>query len=421
MSLPTGILLLSIFAASFWLLLRVRRKITDIAEAMETRQSELDDVGGSWLTGLVGLPRLRSATNQLLQEHASRSAAERSHLDQIQATLGRIREAVLLISDENQVLMASDAFRQYYPAALNPLGKRLESLVRGLEFTEYVLQLRQSGSGERRSCEVRIEGRPYWFEITGTRLPGFGAEAASSLLVMHDITRQKHLEAMRTEFVANVSHELRTPVTIIKGFADTLVEDHAELAPEDQHRFLIKIQKNSDRLHRLLEELLQLSRLEGGQEMLELEAHRLSRVASEAAENFRHRMGPNLRLEIDIEPEGDRARMDPLRLTQVLDNLLDNVLRHARGATLVRVLVRREGSKILCAVEDNGPGIPEADLPRIFERFYRVDKGRSRELGGTGLGLSIVKHIIQAHGGEVFARSRLGQGSRIGFALPAVD
>jgi signal transduction histidine kinase len=246
----------------------------------------------------------------------------------------------------------------------------------------------------------------------------------STLLVLHDITKLKELEVMRREFVANVSHELRTPLTIIKGFAETLIDDAETLQSDSRERFTKKILTNADRLHVLVEDLLTISRLESKPEQIEPIAQPLKPLFEEVAENYRTRLDPaTQRIDLAVEDEVDVVLFDRYRIHQVLDNFIENAFRYAPNFTRITLEAKldSERQKVLCAVVDDGPGIPEKDLPHVFERFYRVDKGRSRERGGTGLGLSIVKHIIQLHGGSVSAESRLGEGSRMRFTLPAVE
>ncbi|MCD8482324.1 MAG: ATP-binding protein [Verrucomicrobia bacterium] len=264
--------------------------------------------------------------------------------------------------------------------------------------------IKQQGSGEHKEVKVTIGKQGRWLEVTGTRLPEQKTdEGVLTLFVLHDISAMKNLERMRTDFVANVSHELRTPVTIIKGYVDTLVEDRTTLDDSEQERFLQKIQRNVSRLHELLEDLLMLSRLESSMEVLELEPLKLTPLLNELADNFNMRLEAGKQtIEVKIESSCDQVLADKLRIQQVLENLMENVLRHAKGFTSMNLRVERLDKFLCCWVEDNGQGIPPTEIPHIFERFYRVDKSRSRESGGTGLGLSIVKHIIQQHGGKVF-------------------
>jgi len=237
--------------------------------------------------------------------------------------------------------------------------------------------------------------------------------------VQEDIAQLRRSDQVRKDFTANVSHELRTPLAAIKAFAETLHEGAAE-DPEHRAEFIQEIESNADRMTRLVDDLLTLSTLDSKARSRALESVDLMRVAAEVTATLKplaSRKELGLRLEPfhDIPPvRGDRGQ-----LKQVLTNLLDNAVKYTPEKGLVRVSASCAESRVTVSVQDTGPGIPAEDLPRIFERFYRVDKARSRELGGTGLGLAIVKHIVEAHGGSVAVESRPGAGSTFRFTLPA--
>jgi len=367
-----------------------------------------------------GLAGLQVALNNLVAENRRLSQTEKSYLDQISATLGSVQEAVLIVNADNYVMLANEALQQMLRSPESPIDRRLEGMIHGSDFYEYVRRVKSGGSADVFVSEVSVGGRTLWLEVTGARLPTQdGTSSVLTLFVLHDITKQKQLERVRTEFVANVSHELRTPVTIIKGFVDALIDDCAGLSAEEQQRFLRKIQNNVARLHQMLEELLMLSRLESNPDAIKRERHSLGRVVAESAESFQMRLDPaRQQLRVELAQEPDVVLLDRLRISQVVENLLENALRHARGFTALTVRTRVVPPNVICEVCDDGAGIPAKDLPHIFERFYRVDKGRSRESGGTGLGLSIVKHIVQQHGGEISAESTLGKGTTIRVAVP---
>jgi two-component system phosphate regulon sensor histidine kinase PhoR len=239
------------------------------------------------------------------------------------------------------------------------------------------------------------------------------------LFVLHDITRQKKLESIRKDFVANVSHELRTPLSIIKGYVETLVDGHRDMPLQDRDRFLHTIQRHAERLHSLLEDLLALSRLESVNPGLHRESASLAELLGGLVEDVRGRPAAREhRISLSVDPAIGRLSLDPLKITQVCENLLDNALKYTPSASQIEVNARLKGGEAEVCIRDNGSGIPPADLPHLFERFYRVDKGRSREKGGTGLGLSIVKHIVQLHGGRVWAESEPGKGAAFYFTVP---
>ena len=228
-------------------------------------------------------------------------------------------------------------------------------------------------------------------------------------------------ENIRRDFVANVSHELRTPVAIVKGFAETLDDDYDELSGKKRREFIGKIRKNSDRLCSLVEDLLQLAELESPSQALSLEDGNLAKVAQAVAERFEEQLGQETQsIRLELAEEEQTVRFDPVKIERVIENLLDNALRYARDFSVItiRTIIDGEAREIRCEVEDDGRGIPEKDLPHLFERFYRVDKGRSRESGGTGLGLSIVKHVVELHGGSVTTRSEMNKGTIFSFSLP---
>jgi signal transduction histidine kinase len=226
---------------------------------------------------------------------------------------------------------------------------------------------------------------------------------------------------MRTDFVANVSHELRTPLTIIKGFSETLVDDHDSLSDEAKIRFTNKIKNNAERLHLLVEDLLTLSRLESQPDQLDYSVQALDKLMQEVQESYSDRLiRGEQTIKLAFDSEIQPFVFDRYRINQVLDNLVENAFRYASEFTLLELSAElsEDKSYIICKVSDDGPGIPKKSLPHLFERFYRVDKGRSKEKGGTGLGLSILKHIILLHGGVVRAESKVGEGTSIIFSLP---
>ncbi len=398
------------------------RATEELAEA--ARQGvPLLEFGGRAGAHAKGIKKLTTFVNTLVEDYRRLREAEQDHLTRIKATLGNLREAVLIINKDNILLLANEALRQLLGMKEAPVGKRIETLLRSSALAEYIRGIRLGGAAEHTEMEFGVGQKVLWFEVTGARLSGHrGDEDDLVLLIMHDITRQKRLERVRTEFVANVSHELRTPVTVIKGFVETLLEDRADLAEEEQVRFLNMIQKNVHRLHALLEELLLLSRLEASESILKKETVALADVLREVAETYSEQ-SRELECAVIVEEraEGVRVRGDPLRLSQVFENLTENAFKHARGLSSLRLYVDRRDGEAVVGVIDNGAGIPAADLSHVFERFYRVEKGRSRESGGTGLGLAIVKHIVQLHGGRVEVASTPGKGTTFRCYFPAAE
>ncbi len=269
------------------------------------------------------------------------------------------------------------------------------------------------GEGGEDAVELRVHGRT--LALTARPLPA----ARGAVLAFHDLTAVRRLETVRRDFVANVSHELKTPLTVVGGFAETLADDPA-LAPAPR-RFAQTIRSNATRMQRIVDDLLDLSRIESG-------GWRPAPTAVDVAAAAADALGPardaaaarGLPLRIEPDPEAPAVHADPTAVRQMLSNLVENAVRHTpAGAVTVYTRADPADHAVWLGVRDTGVGIPPAHLPRIFERFYRADPGRSREQGGTGLGLAIVKHLAEAHGGEVRARSVLGEGTTIEVRFPA--
>jgi two-component system phosphate regulon sensor histidine kinase PhoR len=366
---------------------------------------------------------LCDATGDLVEETARLRQLRASHLAQLEATLGSLREAVLIIDSGNRVVLANQALQEIFPHTARALGQRLESVLRGVAFLHYVEMVRQGAAQPQQEIEFVEGGHSTWVEATGAPIRSLdGAPDPWALFVLHDITRQKKLEAVRREFVANVSHELRTPLSVIKGYVETLVDGHREIPVDDRERFLRTIQRHTERLNSLLEDLLTLSRLESVNPGLKREPLNLARLLEEILDDYRARpAAAGHRLNANLDRNQGSVPADPLKFTQAVENLLDNALKYTPAGSTINVSLRLREGDAEVSVQDNGPGIPPMDLPHIFERFYRVEKGRSREKGGTGLGLSIVKHIVQLHGGRVRVESVPGQGTAFYFSLPLVE
>ncbi len=396
-----------------------RRAVESLYQAVERRQRLLRED----LPGALGRPwdNLCATVGGLLDEVAHLRQLRTGQLAQLEATLGSLREAVLVIDAGNHIVLANPALQAIFPRATRILGERLELVLQSATFLTQVEAVRRGAAAPQQEIEFVEGDHSTWLEVTGTRIPPLdGARGNWALFVLHDVTRQKKLESVRREFVANVSHELRTPLSVIKGYVETLVDGHREIPVADREKFLLTIQRHTERLNSLLEDLLALSRLESVNPGLRREPVGLATLLTGIVDDFRARpatAGHDLR---GVLGAGlGELSLDPLKITQAVENLLDNAVKYTPVGARIEVAAQRNDGEIVLSVRDNGPGIPAADLPHLFERFYRVDKGRSREKGGTGLGLSIVKHIVQLHGGRVWVESTPGQGSVFYFSLPA--
>jgi signal transduction histidine kinase len=254
--------------------------------------------------------------------------------------------------------------------------------------------------------------------IIARAAPTAGGAAHGAVLVLHDISDLRRADQIRRDFVANVSHELRTPLTAIRGYIEALSDGDASV--EESRRFLEIIRRHTQRMERLVKDLLRLARLDAGQETLDLiacEARGLAEaVVADVAPAAEER---HQRVEVTIRPGSELIRVDPAKLHDALRNLVANAITYAPEHTTIRIESAQVGGRIEISVSDEGPGIPEEDLARVFERFYRVDKSRARDPGGTGLGLAIVKHLVELHGGNVHAENRSDGGARFVLMLPA--
>ena len=268
--------------------------------------------------------------------------------------------------------------------------------------------------------ELRLEGigPSRFLQVNALALRDSSGGGDGAILVFHDLTRLRQLEAVRQEFVANVSHELRTPLSLIKSAAETLI-DGGKNDADALTRFLGIIDRHANRLTLLIDDLLMLSTLDSGHMRLNLQAVSLRAATQEVIDDLKSRVGARAATLENTIDGGLIAQADPDRLRQVLFNLLDNAIKYGRQDGRVTASARVvDGRRVRIALRDDGPGIPAEACARIFERFYRADKARSRQQGGTGLGLAIVKHVVQAHGGEVGVESKVGEGAEFFFTLP---
>jgi two-component system phosphate regulon sensor histidine kinase PhoR len=349
---------------------------------------------------------------------AQRQAALQVETQQA-ALFNSMIEGLLLLDANGRIQLANRAFIRLFDIAADVRGK---TLVETLRLTELV-ELVKSVSPDRQvlGYELRLGGlSERWLQINAAAMCGTGGERLGTILVFHDLTRIKQLERTRQEFVANVSHELRTPLSLIKGYVETLL-DGAIDNPDVRTKFLQTIQRNSERLQFLIEDLLTISELESGRIRMNLQNVALRQLADKVLGDLGAR-ARSKQVTLANELPDVMVRADAERLQQVLGNLVDNAIKYGRNEGSVTLTGRpSNGDAFEVCVSDDGPGIPADALERVFERFFRVDKARSREQGGTGLGLSIVKHIVQSHGGKVWARSELNQGAAFFFTLPSAS
>jgi two-component system phosphate regulon sensor histidine kinase PhoR len=341
---------------------------------------------------------------------------------QLRTILSGMVEGVIALDAGQRILFANERAAQLLEFQTpNAVGRKLWEVVRVRPLQE-LLGRALAGQGPAHD-ELTLTG-PTERSLTvhAARLPGSAARGA--VLVLHDTSELRRLERVRQEFVTNVSHELKTPLSVIKACVETLLDGAAD-DPAYRVSFLQQISDQGERLHALILDLLSLARIESGTEVFEFRNVPLEPVVATCLERHAARAEAKHQVLEAIGP--NRATPDSAAVSvwadeeavgEILDNLVDNAVKYTPEGGKILVRWHKDTAQVCLEVEDSGIGIPEADLPRIFERFYRVDKARSRELGGTGLGLSIVKHLVQAMNGSILARSQVGKGTVFSVRLP---
>lgn len=362
---------------------------------------------------------LAAALNEMAGQSRERIAQIREENAQLEAVLSGMAEGVMLTSSEGRILMVNPAFKRMMEVDAWCLNKRPIEVVRNHDLQSAVDAAIDSAPSLDADAvfDLTLEWSQHIFQVHLTPIR-IGEQLHGVVAVFHDMTELRRLEQVRKDFVANVSHELRTPLTSIKGYVETLLDgamdDSAAL-----RRFMTSIQHHADRLQALVEDLLQLSRIESGRYEVESTPCHLDRISERVAEIFAKQVDRK-QLAFSLRFETDRpARGDPELMERALANLVDNAVKYTeKGGSIVIGTVEKDG-EIILSVADTGPGIPSEALPRIFERFFRVDRARSRALGGTGLGLAIVRHTMELLNGKTWVESRLGEGATFYLSLPA--
>lgn len=370
--------------------------------------------------GSVEIGSLAETMNKMAAQLEERLQTLTKERNQREAVLSSMVEGVLAVDTTGHIISMNKAAARFF-SVFQPetaAGRSIEEVFRNVRLQQFVSEVLDGR--ETRECEITVQNTQiYYLQARGANLLGAQGIRIGAVVVFNDVSRLRRLENLRRDFVANVSHELKTPITSIKGFVETLL-DGAMNNPEDADRFLKIIAKHADRLNAIIEDLLMLSRLEqDGKAGMELQSAGLTEILSSAVEVCAQRAAAkNITVHLDC-PDDLTATVNPPLIEQALINLIGNAIKYSADGKAITVSARVENGGVLLSVEDQGYGIEEQHLERLFERFYRVDKGRSRQEGGTGLGLSIVKHIAQAHGGTVSVQSRYGRGSVFSVFIPA--
>ncbi len=373
------------------------------------------------LHGASEIAALADALNRMAEQLDERIKTIVEQRNEQLAMLGSMVEGVLAVDMQEQILRMNRAAAKLVGVEANAVtGRPIQEVLRKADLLRFVSDTLKSSQPVERDLILRVEGVEHVLQAHGNPLTNARGEQIGALVVLNDITRLRRLENIRRDFVANVSHELKTPITAIRGSAETLAGGALE-NPEDARGFVAIVLKQADRLNAIIDDLLALSRIEqdSDRDGIQLGRAHLRPVLESAIGTCSHAASEK-RIEVLLtcSPElvGD---INPPLLEQAIVNLLTNAIKYSDSGSRVVVDASQIRQRLYLKVQDWGCGIPSEHLPRLFERFYRVDKARSRDQGGTGLGLSIVKHIAQAHRGEVTVNSRLEQGSIFTLILPA--
>jgi two-component system phosphate regulon sensor histidine kinase PhoR len=364
--------------------------------------------------------QLARTVNRVQEQLESTIQGVTAQYAQREAILASMVEGLVAVDPDDRILLLNASARAVLGIDAAAEGRRLVEVIRNPILVDFVQAVR--ASGEPLIREMRLPSRILWLELHGAPVRFDGRDRPGAVVVLNDVTRVRKLEQTRKDFVANVSHELKTPITTIRGFVDTLLERGALDDPASAKRFLGIVSKQTTRLSSIVDDLLYLSRLEHEDAEIPMHTLNLGLVVTASVGNFDlMAREKNVALELKLHAQPIAIRGNASLLTRAVDNLIENAIKYSPSGTRVQVTVRHGSGSVILEVRDEGIGIPEEHLPRITERFYRVDPARSREMGGTGLGLAIVKHVAIVHRGRFNVESKLGKGSTFSLEFPSDD
>lgn len=403
---------------SFFVSQRLSRTINEIKEGAERFASGdlLYRVGGGYSEELSVLA---VAMNRMAEQLYNKLTTITSQRNELEAILYGMVEAVLVVDEDQNILRLNRGAEVLFQVrAARVQGRSIQESIRNTDLQHFVRKT--LAEGHPVEADLQFPGDPVQYvQAHGSVIRNGHERLIGAVVVLNDVTRLKQLENIRKDFVANVSHELKTPITSIKGFLETLQEGAID-DPEHARKFLNIMQKQTDRLHAIIEDLLSLSRIEQHVEKKAIVRKEISICeVIEAVEKVCRDRAQEKNISLEIQCDQVVGRVNATLLEQALVNLVDNAVKYSEPESVVTIKCYKAQSEIVLSVQDQGCGIPKEHHKRIFERFYRVDKARSRQIGGTGLGLAIVKHIVLAHSGRVTLESTPGEGTTFNIHLPA--
>jgi two-component system phosphate regulon sensor histidine kinase PhoR len=395
-----------------WMTLRPLRELRQTASALARgRLGERAPLRRS-----AEIREISDALEQMAEQLRLRLDDVTKEKERLQAVLNAMVEGVLVVDARNEIILANDRLRELFDAWGQLEGRSPLEAIRHAALDSAMAEAQHTDLPISRAIAAGFS-TPRTVRVHAVRFPSGSGPRAGTVAVFHDVTELSRLEQVRRDFVANASHELRTPLAAIRGFTETLLSSR-DLGDADRRSYLEIIDRHARRLSNLVGDLLELSRIESREVRFEPATVDVAATAEGLIRDSRTRFAEK-ELDVSLERHGaTQVWSDPQAVEQILVNLLDNAAKYTEKGGRIRIRVEEEGHAVRTSVSDTGLGIPKEDLERIFERFYRVDKARSRALGGTGLGLSIVKHLVQNMGGEIAVDSELGKGSTFSFSLP---
>jgi two-component system phosphate regulon sensor histidine kinase PhoR len=393
---------------------RIGQRVRTVAAVAERyREGDLSPAGVDY--GEDELGSVARALDQSVQAVAQQLAEQARDRSRMEAILAGMIEGVIVVDPQGRLQLVNDAAKRMLKLDEDlPLGHHYVESIRHPKIAELVAS---ALAGKPPEALEMSPPRDSSRTIMARAAAAAGGSAHGAVLVLHDITDLRRADQIRRDFVANVSHELRTPLTAIRGYVEALSD--GDVTPDNSRRFLDIIERHTARMERLVKDLLRLARLDAGQETLDITScdsrNLINAVVAELASALEQR---RQHVDVAIGAGAESVRADPAKLHDVLRNLVANAITYSPEQTTIRVETTRGGASTIFSVSDEGPGIPEEDLSRVFERFYRVDKSRARDPGGTGLGLAIVKHLVELHKGTVAAENHAAGGARVSVTLP---
>ncbi|MEY2482426.1 MAG: two-component system, OmpR family, phosphate regulon sensor histidine kinase PhoR [Verrucomicrobiota bacterium] len=413
-------------ASALWLAIAVRRRwVTPwpviqklVDDVREVRQPRTYLIEGNTEAKRVALAledlflRQRALTEQIGQSEFN-----------VSTIINAMEDGLVVLDESGRIRLTNPAFRRLFSLSESEAQTTLIETLRNAAVEQLVQRTLQSGDAANATISTGDAGAAASRRLAVNAVAMRDAASAikGAVVLFRDVTMLTRTDEIRRDFVANVSHELRTPLSIFHGYVETLRDD-PEVSRPELRRIVDAMERHSRRMNSLVEDLLSLAQLEVSDPQLEFADVELGALLGSIGRDWEKRFASKqLALALEVAPDLPRVRADELRLQEIVYNLFDNALKYSHAGGRVRVSAHRENTFVKLSVSDEGVGIPAADLPRIFERFYCANKARSRELGGTGLGLSIVKHIAQLHGGRVEAESALGKGTTISVFLPVAQ